>query len=237
MLTASEISKISGVRRVEVIGGQTLIEADCLEVMPQLGRFDAVVTDPPYGIGHKMTQGGNSPRNTKAIHGDDKPFDPKPFLHFPCLMFGADHFSERLPAGTFHVWDKNPNGAVQDSFSDAELFWTSWGGARRVFRHLWKGMCQASEKGGKQRWHPTQKPVALMEWCLGFLPKAQSILDPFMGSGTTLVACQRLGRQGTGIEIDPEYFEIACKRVEEATRQPDMFIAEPVAEAVQEELL
>lgn len=208
----------------ERIGGQRLILGDCLEVMPLLGRFDAVVTDPPYGIGHKMSQGGKSPRNTKAIIGDDRPFDPSPFLHMPCLMFGADHFSERLAAGTFHVWDKNPNGAVSDAFSDAELFWTSWGGARRVFRHLWKGMCQASEKGGKQRWHPTQKPVALMEWCLGHVPKATTILDPFMGSGTTLVACQKLGRQGTGIELDPDYFAIACKRVDEATRQPDMFV-------------
>lgn len=218
---------MSAIIREEYIGGQRLILGDCLAVMQELGRFDAVVTDPPYGIGHKMTQGGNSPRNTKPIHGDDAPFDPSPFLHFPCLMFGADHFSERLPGGTFHVWDKNPNGAVSDAFSDAELLWTSWGGARRVFRHLWKGMCQASEKGGKQRWHPTQKPIALMEWCLGFLPSARTILDPFMGSGTTLVACQRLGRMGTGIEIDPEYFDVACRRVEEATRQPDLFVTAP----------
>lgn len=213
--------------REERIGDCRLILGDCLEVMPTLGPVDAVVTDPPYGIGHKMSQGGKSPRNIKAIHGDDQPFDPSPFLHLRCLMFGADHFSERLPAGTFHVWDKNPTGAVSDAFSDAELFWTSWGGARRVFRHLWKGMCQASEKGGKQRWHPTQKPVALMEWCLGFLPDAQTILDPFMGSGTTLVACAKLGRAGIGIEIDPDYFAIACKRVEEAYRQPDLFIAPP----------
>ena len=75
-----------------------------------------------------------------------------------------------------------------------------------------------------------------MEWCLGFLPTAQTILDPFMGSGTTLVACQRLGRSGTGIELDPEYFEIACKRVDEASRQPDMFVAAPKAEPQQEVL-
>ena len=209
--------------RVEHIGDATLYLGDCLEILPTLGKVDAVVTDPPYGIGHKMTQGGNSPRNTKPIFGDDKPFDPSPFLSWPCLMFGADHFSERLPAGTFHVWDKNPHGAVTDAFSDAELFWTSWGGARRVFRHLWKGMCQASEKGGKQRWHPTQKPIALMEWCLGFLPDAHTILDPFMGSGTTGVACAKLGRRFIGIEIDPGYFEIACRRIDEAYRQRDLF--------------
>jgi DNA modification methylase len=75
--------------------------------------------------------------------------------------------------------------------------------------------------------HPTQKPVALMEWCLGFLPDAQTILDPFMGSGTTLVACAKLGRKGIGIELDPDYFEMACKRVRDAYAQPDLFIAPP----------
>ena len=75
--------------------------------------------------------------------------------------------------------------------------------------------------------HPTQKPVALMEWCLGFLPDAKTILDPFMGSGTTLVACAKMGRKGIGIELDPGYFDIACRRVEEAYRHPDMFVAPP----------
>ena len=75
--------------------------------------------------------------------------------------------------------------------------------------------------------HPTQKPLALMQWCLGFLPDAKTILDPFMGSGTTLVACAKLGRRGIGIELDPHYFDIACRRVEEAYRQPDMFIQPP----------
>ena len=89
--------------------------------------------------------------------------------------------------------------------------------------------------GGKQ--HPTQKPIALMEWCLGFLPNAETILDPFMGSGTTLVACQRLGRSGIGIELDPDYFNIACKRVDEATRQPDLFVAPPAQAPKQEPMI
>ena len=86
------------------------------------------------------------------------------------------------------------------------------------------------EKSGD---HPTQKPVALMEWCLGFLPDAKTILDPFMGSGTTLVACQRMGRHGTGIELDPDYFDIACRRVDEAARQPDLLIPETRPQPVQ----
>ena len=80
-------------------------------------------------------------------------------------------------------------------------------------------------KGHEKRFHPTQKPLGVMQWCIGFLPDvAQTILDPFMGSGTTLVACQKMGRAGIGIELDPEYFDIACKRVEEAARQPDMLL-------------
>ena len=132
----------------------------------------------------------------------------------------------KLPA-TFGylVWDKVCEGL---NFGEVEYCWTSRTFAPRMFRFRAAGM-----DGGKQ--HPTQKPVALMEWCLGFLPDAKTILDPFMGSGTTLVACQRLGRHGIGIELDPEYFDIACRRVDQATRQPDLFIAPPAKPAPAQE--
>jgi len=201
--------------------------------MPALDKFDAVVTDPPYGIGYTRGAGGNGchslgkqgRRHERPIIGDDASFNPQPFFFAPCIMFGADHFAARLPTGgMFHVWDKDPRGKLEwDSYSDAELIWTSWTGKRRVFRYLWKGLCQ--EGRGEKRHHPTAKPVALMEWCLGFVPDAKTILDPFMGSGTTGVACQKLGRQFIGIEIDADYFDIACKRIEEAMRQPDLFVA------------
>ena len=93
-------------------------------------------------------------------------------------------------------------------------------------------MLKDSERG-VARVHPTQKPIAVMEWCLGFLPNAKTILDPFMGSGTTLVACAKMGRHGIGIEIDPGYFDTACRRVEAAYRQPDLFI-EPPSKPLQE---
>ena len=222
------------VKREVRIGDCRLLLGDCLEIMPMLGKVDAVVTDPPYGIGYCHGGGGggchsmgNMRTQSVAIINDDKPFDPGPLLKGKCLIFGADHFASRLPAnGMFHVWDKDPRGKLEfDSFSDAELFWTSWTQRRRVFRYLWKGLCQ--DGAGERRYHPTAKPVALMKWCLGFLPDAKTILDPFMGSGTTLVACAKLGRRGIGIELDPDYFEIACRRVEEAYRQPDMFIEMP----------
>jgi DNA modification methylase len=113
------------------------------------------------------------------------------------------------------------------TFGEAELAWTNLGKPIRAFNY------GAVKIVAENKQHPTQKPVALMEWCLGFLPDAQTILDPFMGSGTTLVACAKLGRKGIGIELDPGYFDIACRRVEAAYRQPDLFIPPP-ARPVQE---
>jgi DNA modification methylase len=115
--------------------------------------------------------------------------------------------------------------------ADCELAWTNFDANARLFD--WTIAATNAERVG----HPTQKPLALMEWCLGFLRDAKTILDPFMGSGTTLVACQRMGRHGTGIEIDPDYFDIACKRVDEAARQPDLLITETQPKPTQEVLL
>lgn len=115
--------------------------------------------------------------------------------------------------------------------------WLIWNKVNAVltmadFEQAWTNLDRPSKRmdlpvGRVEYGHPTQKPLALMQWCLGFLPDAKTILDPFMGSGTTLVACAKLGRRGIGIELDPHYFDIACRRVEEAYRQPDMFIAPP----------
>lgn len=233
--------------REEQIGGQRLILGDCREVMPTLGRFDAVVTDPPYGIGYSPMGGGggivdaNGKRYEKRftgkdlVIGDDRPFDPSPILDLgiPTIMWGGNHFASRLPdSKAWLVWDKRRGTTVND-FADVEIAWSNLKTPARCLPHLWNGMLRDSERS-IPRVHATQKPIVVMEWCLGFLPDAVTILDPFCGSGTTLVACQRLGRMGTGIEIDPEYFAIACKRVDEATRQPDMFIAEPKAAPVQE---
>ena len=221
--------------RVEKIGDATLYLADCIEVLPTLEGVDAVVTDPPYGIRYRKGDGGkgihslgkHGRHHWKAIEGDDSPFDPRPLLAWPCILFGADHFTKRLPdGGMFHVWDKDPFGRLSmDSFSDAELMWTSWTAKRRVFRYLWKGLCQQGR--GEKRHHPTAKPVATMEWCLDFVPNSETILDPFMGSGTTGVACANLGRKFIGIEIDEGYFDIACERIRQAYAQPSLFEPEP----------
>jgi site-specific DNA-methyltransferase (adenine-specific) len=222
--------------REERIGGQRLILGDCLKVMPLLGRVDAIIADPPYGISFSHGAGGDgigggkyiSKFNGKPILGDDMPFDPSPFVAAaPCVvLWGANHFAERLPSSSkWLIWDKR-RGLTQNDFADCEIAWTNQKGVARLIGHYWNGMMRDSERG-LPRVHPTQKPIAVMEWCINQFPDAKTILDPFMGSGTTLVACQRLGRQGIGIELDPDYFDIACRRVEQATRQPDLFIAPP----------
>ena len=215
----------------EIIGECRLILGDCLEILPTLGKVDAVVTDPPYGIAYSHGAGGGKlARSTQFDHhplvGDDKSFDPSPWLQFgETLLFGANHYADKLPASSFWlVWDKR-DGVCSNDQADCEFAWVKGKGNARIIRHLWNGMLKASERG-EVRSHPTQKPVAVMEWCLGFI-SGHTILDPFMGSGTTGVACVKLGRRFIGIEIEPKYFDIACKRIEDAYRQGDMFREPP----------
>jgi DNA modification methylase len=136
------------------------------------------------------------------------------------IIWGGNYFTDYLPP-TMHwlIWDK---GQRDFSLADFEI---AWGSQRRAARIIDYARAKAV-RDGKQ--HPTQKPVEVMEWCLQELPRqTHTILDPFMGSGTTLVACAKLGRRGIGIEIDPGYFDIACERVRKAYAQPDLFIAPP----------
>jgi site-specific DNA-methyltransferase (adenine-specific) len=215
--------------REEIIGDCRLILGDCLEVMPTLEPVDACVTDSPYGIGFAHGGGGGKlARSTAfagvAIAGDDQPFDPGPILSLavPSILWGGNHFANRLPPSqAWLTWDKRCANHSNDQ-ADCEMAWTNLGFPARMFRHVWNGMRRGPEST-TPRVHPTQKPVALMEWCLGFLPNAQTILDPFMGSAPTGVACVNLGRKFIGIELEPKYFDIACKRIEEAYKQPRLF--------------
>jgi DNA modification methylase len=210
--------------------GITLYCGDCREVLPTLGKVDAVVTDPPYGIAHVKGAGGlgkHNRRNIAPIFGDDVDFDPSPWLGFKdVILWGASHYAQRLPHGRWLVWDKLGEMKSFDSFSDIEVAWHNKRGAERLFRHMWKGICQDSEKD-TTREHPTQKPVTLMRWCIEQCDRPESVLDPFMGSGTTGVAAVKLGRKFIGIEIELKYFDIACRRMSDALKQPDLFIEAP----------
>lgn len=216
------------------IGDCTLYLGDCMDIMSTLGPVDAVVTDPPYGINENTKK--NMSRGCKALptqYGDFN-WDKSPVPQFlidrviaagkSVIMFGGNYY-QVPPTKCWLVWDKL-NGS--NDFADCELAWTNLDKAVRIKRHLWNGMIRAGEERGVQRVHPTQKPVAVMQWCIEQLPAGTSgILDPFMGSGTTGVACVKLGRKFIGIEKDPQYFEIACKRIREAYAQPDLFVNAP----------
>ena len=217
-----------------IIGDATLYLGDCREILPTLGRVDAVVTDPPYGVlsqtGSAATRrsGGNANAGIMA-------WDVAPVADFMDeirskaniqAIWGGCHL-ELPPTVGYLVWDKQIDGL---NFGEVEYCWTSEKFAPRIFRFRAVGV-----DGGKQ--HPTQKPIQLMKWTIDHLPSAvNSILDPFMGSGTTGVACAKLGRKFIGIEIDERYFEIACKRIEAAYAQPDMFVAPPAPRPVQTNL-
>lgn len=232
----------SPIKRDVTIGDCRLIQGDCLEVMPLLEKVDVVVTDPPYGIGE--ARANNKSRSVMAQSKDygksDWDDEPAPQAAIEMIqsisdwqiVFGGNYF-HLPPTPCWLVWDKQ-NGA--NDFADCELAWTNMPKAVRRIYWRWHGMIR---KGDDVREHPTQKPVGVMEWCLDQLPAngTSMILDPFMGSGTTLVACAKLGRKGIGIELDPGYFEIACERVRKAYEQPDMFIeADKSPEPTQEDL-
>ena len=221
----------------EQIGDCTLYQGDCLEILPTLEGADAVVTDPPYGIGEnhkKVASRGQMARPVDygEFEWDSEPCSPEIIATIRSIsrhqvIFGGNYF-DLPPTSCWLVWDKQNSG----DFADCELAWTNLPKAVRRIYWRWNGMIR---KGHEERYHPTQKPVGVIEWCIGHLPDdAQTICDPFMGSGTTGVACAKLGRKFIGIELEPKYFDIACKRIEDAYKQPDMFV--PRSEPVQETL-
>ena len=187
----------------------TLYHGDCRE---WAGEAEAVVTDPPYGMGWDTdttrfsggAQGHKRGRVAPPIHGDDEPFDPSPWLAYPRVaLFGANHYANRLPLGTTLVWVKRNDDAFGSFLSDAEIAWMKGGHGVYCFRDF--------RTAGRTN-HPTEKPVGLMRWVIGKVGGDGTILDPFMGSGSTLVAAKSLGRHAIGIEIEERYCEIAAQR-------------------------
>lgn len=208
----------------------TIYHGDCAEIAPTLGRFDLLCTDPPYGIGEarskKRTRGqriGTRPsgrgttihetvRDYGSLEWDDSPASDdllaalRSQARWLCL-FGGNYFT-LPPSKCWLVWDKE-NG--ESDFADAELAWTNYTGAVRLRRHRWNGMFRLHNE---ERYHPTQKPLAVMSWAIGLCPeRPTSVLDPFMGSGTTLRACKDLGIRAVGIEREERYCEIAARRL------------------------
>lgn len=212
--------------RIEKIGDATLYLADCMDVLPTIGKVDALITDPPYGINEnskKVASRGKLaiPKDYGEFNWDKNPpsksiIDMSRAASEYQAIFGGNYF-ELPPTSCWLVWDKL-NGT--NDFADCELAWTNWNKAVRRIQWRWNGMIR---QGNEDRYHPTQKPLAVMKWVIDLCPKADLILDPFMGSGTTGVAAIQMGRKFIGIERDKSYFNIACERIEQATKQQFLF--------------
>lgn len=222
------------------IGSCTLYHGDLLDVLPTIPQAEAVIFDPPYGIGESSKKNATrgkpfgsrvDAKNTRgtyvppADYGDyewDKtPLDaPRLALTLAAgrkaVIWGGNYYA-LPPASKWLVWDKINSG----DFADCELAWTNLPGAVRMFRHMWNGMLRDSERG--QRFGPTQKPVALMRWCLLQAGNPSSVVDPCMGSGPVGVACVEAGIPYIGVERGERSFTVACERIENAHRQERLF--------------
>jgi site-specific DNA-methyltransferase (adenine-specific) len=205
--------------RKEIIGNATLYLGDCRDILPTLGKVDAVVTDPPYGIGFgaKHTK-WSANRGVVLGEWDSEIPDVSALLDISenIIIWGGERFS--LPVRRCWLTWVKPDAAP--TFASTEYAWTSWDKPARHFMHSISAM--NAERIG----HPTQKPLRLMKWCIDFTPADSAILDPFMGSGTTGVAAVQMGRKFIGIEREPKYFDIAVRRIDDAQRQGDMFIGD-----------
>ena len=191
----------------------TIYHGDALEVMPDLDLTGFVlVADPPYGIALDTSSRWDWLPDHQPVTGDGEPFDPAPLLALglPSVLFGANHYASRLPDSRgWFCWDKATRDGLDLKQAEVEFGWTNFLSRPKMLRHMWSGAYRDSERG--TRYHPTQKPVVLLRWVLGWTPPAP-VLDPYMGSGPTLVAAKEAGRRAIGIEIEERYCEIAAQR-------------------------
>lgn len=215
--------------RVERIGDATLYLGDCREILPTLPKADAVITDPPYGILNLAGEGSTpavrkSPRQqgsgalkNRLLNRADVRWDIAPDAYTLALVMAAapvqivwgGNYFPLPPTRAVLVWDKDQ---PWENFSQVEMAWTNLQRPAAIFR-------ESATRGTPGKEHPTQKPISLMRWCVALAKGCDSIVDPFMGSGTTGVAAVEAGREFIGCEIDPAYFDIACRRIEDAQRQ------------------
>jgi len=199
-----------------IIGNATLYHGDCLTILPTLPKVDAIITDPPYGLGDRMQGGtwGACPKYREMRQWDQVAeqqwIDALLVLSVPSVIWGGNNFFVP-PSRCWLIWAKQ--NAVP-TMGDFEMAWTNLDRPSKRFVH---------PVGFHENGHPTEKPTPLMRWCLEQAGMPQTTLDPFMGSGTTGVACMQLGRKFIGIEIERKYFDIACERIENAQRQQRMF--------------
>ena len=205
--------------------GIQLYHGDCLEVLADLciKAEDVALlwADPPYGVSERTDRKSKGRSNAAECYdfapvaGDNRPFDPTPFLVFPrTVLWGANHYAARLSSrACWWVWDKR-DGMTSNDNADCELAWTNLGGPARLFHHMWNGMIKGSERESR-RVHPTQKPEALASW--GFqragLKAGDLVVSPYLGSGPEAAAAKRMGLRFIGVELVPEYLDACVARL------------------------
>jgi DNA modification methylase len=195
----------------------TIYNGDCRDILPLIPRFDLLLTDPPYGLGDKWNGGGGGEKSSWSFNpGEAKQWDMETSDAVPAAIKVAEHaiiwggnYYHLPPSRCWLLWDKKQPDTW--TTGQAEMAWTTIDRPVRVFR---LAQCEAHGQMG-HKCHPTQKPLSLMQWCLKWVD-AQTILDPFMGSGTTLVAAKLEGRKAVGIEISEKYCEIAANRLRQS---------------------
>ena len=235
---------MSAILKETTIGNCRLILGDAVAVARELSDdWHAVVADPPYGINFLHSGGGNKQGIAKPtrfhgeefrVAGDNRPYDPRPLLELagkrPVVMWGGNHYAARLPdTGGWLCWQKKPDAQLGKlSFSDGEVAWYSWSRRTMFRKHAWMGMLRAGDRAvnGRTRYHPTQKPVEIMRWCIDMLPAkgggwGDTIIDPYMGSGSTAIAALQAGVQFIGVEMSERWFDVAVERVEKYFREID----------------
>lgn len=211
---------------------------DCLDAMREMedNQFDLAIVDPPYGIGEDGSNNHTTGKLAKSknykgfIGGDNAPPDPEYFDELQrvskhMIIFGANHFIDNMPfncaSSCWVVWDKD-NGATD--FADAELAWTNFNTAVRLFKWRWQGMLQQNMKDKEVRIHPTQKPIALYKWLLkNYAKEGDKILDTHLGSGSIAIACWDMGFDLEGYELDKDYYDAAMNRINTHKRQTQLF--------------
>ena len=235
---------MTAILKETTIGPCRLILGDAVAVARELSdQWHAVVADPPYGINFLHSGGGRvkpgipQTRFVGAqfrVLNDNRPYDPRPLLKVaakrPVILWGGNHYASRLPdTGGWLAWQKLSDGQLgRLSFSDGEFAWYSWNRRSRFKRHTWSGMTRAGSHAanGRTRFHPTQKPVEIMRWCIDLLPTraggwGNTIIDPYMGSGSTAIAAIQAGVNFIGVEMSERWFDVAVARVEKYLQEAD----------------
>jgi len=230
------------------LGDHRLICGDCADAgavdrLMAGEKAGAVVTDPPYGMNldTKMSaksrpkgEWENKPKHYDKVIGDDADYDPEPIFSAwgycsEIFLWGADYYAEMIPArkqGSWLVWDKREG--IEDtkfSLSSFELCWSKSKHRRDIIRQRWMGLIGTETQDVRSRVHPTQKPVEVFEWIIQkYTSPGEIVVDPYIGSGTTLIACERLGRKCRGVEISPAYVAVALERWATMTGQMPVLV-------------